>query len=89
MTHIPLHRTATLSLVSLAIVAAAALAAALDASSRIRRSVIQKKPATTEISTIISVPSHAPTFHASWIPNTTPTGVVTSNRGLAIRTARS
>jgi hypothetical protein len=50
--------------------------------------VIQKKAETMPSSNNIRMPSQAPTFHASWIPKATPTGVLTSSMGLAIRMAQ-
>jgi hypothetical protein len=47
--------------------------------------VSQKKAETMPISSSIRMPSQAPTFQASWMPKATPTGVLTSSMGLAIR----
>ena len=54
-------------------------------SARIRRTVSQASPLSALSSTSIRVPSQAPTRQASMSPNATPTGVLTSRIGFAIR----
>ncbi len=66
-----------------------ALSADRYRSRRIVRTVSHEKPPITPIRTAIKPPSHHRILNASYIPQMTPTGVLVSKIGLAIRMARA